>query len=82
MDIDAIKLFLSRHLHFARIKDKTETKIDFAKLNLRNDFKSLFIKEALKQINDAETEEEKEIAKTALKLGLKAFTEDVTYNDN
>lgn len=82
LDIDAIKLFLSRHLHFARIKDKTETKIDFAKLNLRNDFKSLFIKEALKQINDAETEEEKEIAKTALKLGLKAFTEDVTYNDN
>lgn len=82
LDIDAIKLFLSKHLHFARIKDKTETKIDFAKLNLRNDFKSLFIKEALKQINDAETKEEKEIAKTALKLGLKAFTEDVTYNDN
>lgn len=82
LDIDAIKLFLSSHLHFASIKDKTETKIDFAKLNLRNDFKSLFIKEALNQINQAGTKEEKEIAKTALKLGLKAFTEDVTYNDN
>lgn len=81
-DIDAIKLFLSRHLNSASIKDRTETKIDFAKLNLRNDFKSLFIKEALKQISVAETKEEKEIAKTALKLGLKAFTEDVTYNDN
>ena len=81
-DIDAIKLFLSSRLNSASIKDRTETKIDFAKLNLRNDFKSLFIKEALKQINDAETEEEKEIAKAALKLGLKAFTEDVTYNDN
>lgn len=82
LDTDAIKLFLSRHVHFASIKDKTETKIDIAKLNLRSDFKSLFIKEALKQINDAETKEEKEIAKTALKLGLKAFAEDVTYSDN
>lgn len=82
LDIEAIKLFLSSRLNSASIKDRTETKIDFAKLNLRNDFKSLFIKEALKQINDAETEEEKEIAKAALKLGLKAFTEDVTYNDN
>lgn len=82
LDIEAIKLFLSSRLNSASIKDRTETKIDFAKLNLRNDFKSLFIKEALKQINDAETEEKKEIAKAALKLGLKAFTEDVTYNDN
>ena len=65
-----------------RIKDKTETKIDLAKLNLRNDFKSLFIKEALKHISVAETKEEKEIDKAALKLGLRAFTEDVTYNDN
>ena len=82
LDIEAIKLFLSSRLNSASIKDRTETKIDFAKLNLRNDFKSLFIKEALKQISVAETKEEKEIAKTALKLGLKAFTEDVTYNDN
>lgn len=82
LDFEAIKLFLSKHLHFVSLKDKTETKIDLAKLSLRNDFKSLFIKEALKQIDAAETKEEKEIAKNALKFGLKAFTEDVTYNDN
>lgn len=82
LDKDYIKINLKNELKYAKIIDKTTAKIDLEKLSYRNDFKALFIKEALKIIANSQSEQEKEINKTALKIGLEAFEEDVFYNDN
>lgn len=82
LDTGYINSVLNKHLLFVKSEDNTEVKIDTQKLKLRKDFKSIFIKKAIAMIEESQNEEEKAINEMALKLGLKAFTEDVGYNDN
>lgn len=80
--IDYIELTLNEKLHFARIIDNTDLKIDIEKLSCRNDLKGVFVRKILEKIENSSNEKEKKINKLALKLGLKAFTEDINYYDN
>ena len=81
LDTEYIDSILNKQLLFVKSEDSTEVKIDTQKLKLRKDFKSIFIKKAIVMIEKSQNEEEKAINEMALKLGLKAFTEDVGYND-
>lgn len=82
IDTKYLELMLENKLFFVKIIDKTTIKIDTEKLALRSDFKSMFIKKALKRINDSQDKEEKQLLQKALKIGIKAFSEDVKYDEN
>ena len=68
-------------VYFAKIKDSTETKIDFEKLSGEITLKGLFVKNMLAKIDNS-SEEEKELLNKALNLGLKAFNSEVEYNED
>lgn len=53
-----------------KIKDNTKIAYDLEKLENENTLKGLFIKEMNKKINNAETEEEKEIIEKSIEIGL------------
>lgn len=80
--IDYIEFSLNEKIRFARIIDNTDLKIDIEKLSCRNDLKGIFVRKILEKIENSLSEQEKKINKLALKLGLKAFTEDIQYYDN
>lgn len=71
---------ISDEVYFAKIKDSTETKIDFEKLSGEISLKGLFVKNMLAKIDNS-SEEENGILKKALNLGLKAFNAEVEYED-
>lgn len=82
ININAIESVLSNKLFFTCVIDNTETKIDIDNLSLRNDFKGIFIRKMMEKIKNSENEKEECINKNALKIGLKAFYEDVKYIGN
>ena len=55
--------------------------IDFEKLSGEISLKGLFVKNMLAKIENS-SEEEKELLKKALNLGLKAFNSEVEYNED
>lgn len=71
---------ISDEVYFAKIKDSTETEIDFEKLSGEISLKGLFVKNMLTKIENS-SEEENRILKKALNLGLKAFNAEVEYED-
>ncbi len=71
---------LNEALYFAKVKDKTEIKIDLSDLSQDQTLKGVFIKNMLNKIESA-AEEEKELLKYALNLGLKAFSGEVSYDE-
>ena len=73
---------LEEEVFYAKIIDGTEVRIDEEKLKFRNDFKGMFIKSMIEKIKESEDEEEKELNKLALKIGLKSFEREVKYIDN
>jgi len=81
-EINYLKNTLSKYSISAKLVDETNVKIDIEKLKYRNDFKSIFIKNALKKISASKDENEKILNEEALKLGLKSFSGDVIYSEN
>ena len=72
---------VSDEVYFAKIKDRTELLIDAEKLAGEISLKGLFVKNMLEKIKNA-TEEERGELENALKLGLRAFSAEVTYNED
>lgn len=66
--------------YFAKVKDKTEIKIDFELLAQEKTLKGVFVKNMLSRIIAAQSEE-KEQLKAALNLGIKAFNGEVSYDE-
>lgn len=66
--------------YFAKLRDKTEIKIDFATLSQENSLKGIFVKNMLSRIEHAD-ETEKEELKYALNIGIKAFSGEVPYDE-
>ena len=81
IDVNHLKNSLNKYLAFSEIIDETKIKTSIKDLAYKNDFKSIFIKKAIKKIEDSRNENERKINQKALKLGLKAFSEDVNYNE-
>ncbi len=72
---------LNSLLYFAKVKDKTEIKIDFDAISQEQSLKGIFVKKMLEKINAAD-HTQKEILKAALNIGLKAFTAEVSYDED
>lgn len=72
---------LNETTYFTKLRDKTELKIDFEALSKENSLKGVFIKNMLNKINNADNAE-KELLKSALNLGIKAFSGEVSYNED
>ncbi len=71
---------LNEVLYFAKLRDKTEIKIDFDALSQETSLKGVFVKNMLNKIEKA-NEGEKELLKAALNIGLKAFSGEVNYDE-
>lgn len=72
---------LLENLYFAKVKDKSEIKIDFNVIAKEPTLKGIFVKNMLNKIENA-PEQEKENLKSALNLGIKAFNSEVTYYED
>ena len=72
---------LNGQFYYIKVRDNTESLIDFELLSQEKSLKGIFVKNMLDAINAAD-EAEKEKYKTALLLGLKAFSAEVTFDEN
>lgn len=72
---------LSETLYFVKVRNTTEIKVDFDSLCNEKTLKGFFVKNMLTKINEAD-ETEKERLKYALNLGLKAFSGEVSYDED
>lgn len=72
---------LSAELYFVKLKDSTEFKIDYISLSNEKSLKGIFVKKMLEKQQTA-SDEQKEILKQALKLGIKAFMGEVKYDED
>ncbi len=70
---------LSEKLYFVKVKDSTNYKIDIESLSNDSSLKGIFVKKMLEKIANAE---DKELYKKALKIGLKAFSGEVIFNED
>lgn len=77
-----LEQILKSELFFVKIIDNTYLKIDIEKLKYKNDLKGMFVRKALEKIEKVTSEYDKNIIKNALKIGIKAFSEEVFYNEN
>lgn len=68
-------------LYFVKVKDSTEFLLDLKALSEETSLKGMFVKKMLSKIESAE-EDNKEIYKNALKLGIKAFVSEVKYSED
>ncbi len=73
---------LSNEVYFIKVKDKTTFKIDTEALSKEISLKGIFVRNMMARINEAQTEEEKNILRDALNIGLKAFRSEVAYNED
>lgn len=71
---------LNETLYFAKVRDKTEVKVDFDALSQEQTLKGVFVKNVLSKINVAD-QAQKQMLKAALNIGLKAFNGEVNYDE-
>ncbi len=72
---------ISNELYFVKIKNKTEIKIDLEALKNEASLRGIFVKKMLERTENA-PEDEKELYRKALKLGLKAFNAEVKFDED
>ena len=65
---------LKDEFYFVKVIDKSEIKLDINKLIEGYSLKSIFAKKIYERLQNAETEEEKEIITLALKIGLQSIS--------
>lgn len=81
LSLTEIKTRLENSVYFVKLRDLSTPSIDFEELSKEASLKGIFVKNMLKAINEA-SEDEKESYEKALKLGLKAFIGEVSYNED
>ncbi len=79
LNTNEITARLSEQLYFIKIKDSTEYKIDFEALSHEASLKGVFVKNMLLKFQNSDNPEQ---IKKALKLGLRAFSGEVKYNED
>lgn len=80
LSLSEISARINDALYFAKLRDKTEIKIDFDSLAQENTLKGIFVKNMLTKIKNAD-ENEKQILINALNIGIKAFSGEVNYDE-
>ncbi len=81
ISLPEISARLNDTLYFAKLRDKTEFKIDFEALSQENTLKGIFVKNMLSRIESADGDQ-KQLLKNALNIGIKAFSGEVNYDEN
>ena len=81
IDINSLIARLSPLVSFVKIKDKTVLGTDLKELAGEKNLKGYFTSIMLSKIESA-NEKQKEKLKSALELGLKAFSEEVNFNED
>lgn len=81
LSLPEISARLNDTLYFAKLRDKTEIKVDFEALSQENTLKGIFVRNMLARIENAESQEEKSKLKYALSIGIKAFSGEVNYDE-
>ena len=81
MNLNEILSRIKEEVYFAKLKDNTSFKTDLYELMKENSLKGAFVRNMMLRIDNAH-DEEKELLKSALKLGLKAFKSEVSYNED
>lgn len=81
IDIPALTAGLSNLTYFIKIKDKTVTGANLESLKEENTLKGIFVRKMLKRIEEAESKE-KQVLEKALDIGLKAFNEEVVFDED
>lgn len=80
LSLPEITARLNETLYFAKLRDKTEFKIDYEALSQENTLKGIFVKNMLKRIENAQDDQKQQL-KDALNIGLKAFSGEVSYDE-
>lgn len=70
-----LKSKLVNDFYFCKVVDKTSIALDIKELSKGYSVKSIFVKNLLKKLQEAKTEEEKDIIKMALKIGVSSLSE-------
>lgn len=82
LDEEVLEERLKNKFYFIKVIDKTDIKIDFEKISKGVSVKSIFVKSLLEKMKEAKSEDEKEIIKMAIKIGVKSLSaEEVDIND-
>ncbi|MPQ44305.1 metallophosphoesterase family protein [Clostridium tarantellae] len=81
--IKTLENILKKYFFYIKIKDKTNIKIDIESISKENSLRGVFYTKMLNKIDNAENEEEQELLKLALRIGIKSILEqEVNLNDN
>ncbi len=80
ISLPEISIRLNEMFYFVKLRDKTEIKFDFDALSQENTLKGIFVKNMLNRIQNADDNEVKTL-KSALNIGLKAFSGEVSYDE-
>ncbi|PRR79136.1 metallophosphoesterase family protein [Clostridium vincentii] len=75
IDEGTLKDKISSKFYFCKLIDKTTIEIDLEKITNGYSMKSIFAQKLIKELEKAETDEDKEIIRMALKIGLSSLTE-------
>ena len=72
---------LSETVYFAKIKDETTVRADYAALARQNDLAGIFTRKLLSLAENAASDEERNKIAAALDIGLRAFHSEVKYRE-
>lgn len=81
INTEDITVRLNDRVYFAKLKNSTSLKLDFNALSKEKSLKGIFVKNMLEKINNA-ADEEKAKYEYALNIGLKAFRQEVKFDEN
>lgn len=66
---------LSSYFYYCKVIDKTSVKLDIEELSRGYSVKSIFARKIQRMLEESNTEEEREVIKMALKIGMSSLTE-------
>ena len=77
-----VKSKLLNDFYFCKVIDKTSIALDIKELSKGYSVKSIFVRKLVKKLKEAKTEEEREVIKMALKMGISSLSEDEVNIDD
>ena len=81
LSLQDIESSLSSMVFYLKINDQTQVDLSDYEFDCGEDLKYIFVRKMKQKIDTAISEHEREVAKMALKLGIRAFSRDVKYSD-
>ncbi|MGL4108866.1 metallophosphoesterase family protein [Clostridium sp. LP20] len=82
IDEEILREKLIKDFYFCKVIDKTRLKLDLEEISRGYSVKGIFAKKLMKELEEAETEADKELIMMALKVGLASLSEDEVKIDD